>query len=42
MSQPEIDELLQADCQPVIVQIVTNENLDKFIEETEHHNEQSH
>lgn len=39
---PEIDELLQSDCQPVIVQIVTNENLDKFIEDVEHVTDQSH
>lgn len=33
MSNPhEIDELLQDDVQPTIVQIATSENLDKFIE----------
>ena len=37
----EIDEQIQSDCQPVIVQIVTTNNLDKFIEDTEHF-EQSH
>ena len=37
----DISELLQDDVQPIIVQVVTPENLDKCIEE-EPHNEQSH